>query len=1183
MKKKFFSILLALAMVLCMIPSTTMETRAAGTIETQPVDTVTDCGPNATGVTYRANLLNATYSWQMKVEGQWVDVSQLVELSIVEATGYDTKTLVITKGIDSQKVRCVAKSGKVSQTSNEVTLTLNHDYSTYEKIIGNTDNHKKICADCGTTILEEHVGKWVSTKEPDGATAGTKRFTCDKCAYTYNESYTLGDKIPIVLDYNYGDVKAVSRNVTLNSNQLFTAPQRNGYTFKGWALSPDEKEPYYEADEKILVTSYMELYALWEVRDVAIDITVPSAGKTPDFAAVIPEGADYYVETDAAVLDIMWQKTYGAALDADDTFESGADYILTVVLRANEGHMFPEDLKTMTATVNGKDVSVIQSVVNGYGKRLRVQYLFEDVKTAVEGVEISYSGYGVGEFASEAVVSGEIEGASIKQYGFGDLAGNIITDGVFGAENHLLVVVIEPEDGYDVSNMDGSDCVVKDATYMVGSYDAETNTWTGVYMLPALEGIDVDKIGFVCDGYEIGGTFGNIKVSKDTKGVNLVDSYVCAMDGSKLSAGTFQGNKDYYISVTYEIVDGCTSLIDDVSDLTMGDATLHDFSLDTENEYYTVVFKMPVLKQILYSDLIGTISGVEDTDVVTVALWETDADAATVTATVTGNGQFTFEDVKEGTYILKATADGYEEYKEACMFVGVDATVTIEMEKTRIPVTSLQFEINGYKYNRYVDAVTVAKDSDKVTFLNPGFVVLKDVDNWIHAEDTFAADTDYWICITVEPTAGYSVKDMDADDIVINGVTPVAVEVEYDDYYDMLDIIVQLPQLRETVIHTVTFCFGDTAVGWQEIDSGQCAEKPEDPAQENKVFLGWFTEQGELYDFTKPVTGDISLYARFKDVTADSEGVTRVYGANRYKTSLAIADELKNKLGVSQFDTVIIASGTNFPDALAGSYLAAKKDAPILMVRDNAGDITLIQNYITDNLKSGGKVYILGGSAAVPESIEKSLSDAGYDVDRLKGKGRYDTNLAILNEAGVSNEALLVCTGTNFADSLSGSATGLPMLLVNPTTNKLTAEQIDFLDDQKRQIYIVGGSGAVSDAYLTALQTYDSDGTVERVKGASRYETSVAVANKFIGSPSKAVIASATNFPDGLCGGPLAYTMNAPLILTGSKSTPAADYMKANDITSGIALGGTGALSDDVVRNVYAMKASDEIKNQKYN
>ncbi len=321
--------------------------------------------------------------------------------------------------------------------------------------------------------------------------------------------------------------------------------------------------------------------------------------------------------------------------------------------------------------------------------------------------------------------------------------------------------------------------------------------------------------------------------------------------------------------------------------------------------------------------------------------------------------------------------------------------------------------------------------------------------------------------------------------------------------------------------------------------------------------------------------------ADVKSWTPPADVVTRVYGAGRYETSLGIAEALKEKLGVDKFENIIVACGTNFPDALAGSYLSAKTDAPILMVTD--AKVPLILDYIWDNLTEDGTVYLLGGTGAVPQSMEDGLKNAGIHVERLKGANRYTTNIAILNEAGVSNETILVCTGENFADSLSGSAAGLPMLLVDPKKTALTAEQKAFLETTDSDIVIIGGTGAVNAAYEQELKNYDKDGVVERLSGKGRNETSVKVAERFFDAPLQAVIAYSQNYPDGLCGGPLAYAMDSPLILTqAGKESVAAEYLTVNGITSGVALGGTGALSEKTVRLVFSMEAGKEIINNKY-
>ena len=79
-------------------------------------------------------------------------------------------------------------------------------------------------------------------------------------------------------------------------------------------------------------------------------------------------------------------------------------------------------------------------------------------------------------------------------------------------------------------------------------------------------------------------------------------------------------------------------------------------------------------------------------------------------------------------------------------------------------------------------------------------------------------------------------------------------------------------------------------------------------------------------------------------------GSARIFGNSRYETSFGIANEYKSVLGAEKFESVIIASGVNFPDALAGSYLAAVKNAPILIAKVKSGQLqnaAELKNYST--------------------------------------------------------------------------------------------------------------------------------------------------------------------------------------------------------------------------------------------
>lgn len=324
-------------------------------------------------------------------------------------------------------------------------------------------------------------------------------------------------------------------------------------------------------------------------------------------------------------------------------------------------------------------------------------------------------------------------------------------------------------------------------------------------------------------------------------------------------------------------------------------------------------------------------------------------------------------------------------------------------------------------------------------------------------------------------------------------------------------------------------------------------------------------------------TGSATITAKMEHYQLSTEyvlGVCRIYGASRYETSFATANTLKKTMGVDKFEAVVIATGEKYADALSGSYLAHVNNAPILLV--NAANETKVKDYIKANVKSGGKVYILGGSAAVSDNMTKGLD--GYEVKRIYGKTRYETNLAILNEVKSDSDELLVCTGENYADSLSASATGRPILLVKGDT--LTSDQISYMKKlSPDNIYIIGGSAAVTTKMEKALGTY---GDTDRIGGSSRFETSIMVANVFFPAPSATVLAYSHNFPDGLCGGPLSAQLNAPLILTATNNEAvAAYYTNYMGICSGAVLGGSKLISDSAVKEIFDMNESDKIEEVK--
>lgn len=289
----------------------------------------------------------------------------------------------------------------------------------------------------------------------------------------------------------------------------------------------------------------------------------------------------------------------------------------------------------------------------------------------------------------------------------------------------------------------------------------------------------------------------------------------------------------------------------------------------------------------------------------------------------------------------------------------------------------------------------------------------------------------------------------------------------------------------------------------------------------------------------------------------------RVYGNDRYDTAIAVANKYKAETG-EKFQNVVVAYGENYPDALSGGYLAATMDAPVLLVRSSVEN--KIADYISKNITSGGTVYLLGGTGVVSSSFENKLKQKGIKTKRLGGKDRYETNIKILKEADVTDEDILICSGTGYADSLSASATGNPILLVGGALTDAQKKYIRSLNTE--QLYLIGGPGAVNTKIESDLKNLGYK-SIKRLAGATRYETSTAVAKEFFDELDTIVLTYAKNFPDGLSGAPLATCYDAPIILTSSDNINAAQqYSKESDAQWSVTLGGASLISDTAVKKI---------------
>ncbi len=299
-----------------------------------------------------------------------------------------------------------------------------------------------------------------------------------------------------------------------------------------------------------------------------------------------------------------------------------------------------------------------------------------------------------------------------------------------------------------------------------------------------------------------------------------------------------------------------------------------------------------------------------------------------------------------------------------------------------------------------------------------------------------------------------------------------------------------------------------------------------------------------------------------------AEGPERFEGDDRYQTAV----EVSQQAFPYGANTVVIATGENWPDALGGSALAGAVEGPILLTPSTSLHPAVIAELERLN---AGNVYLLGGYGAISPEVETQLNSvvSGF-VWRIGGADRYATSAAIAKRTiailgGHYDGRLLVTTGANYPDAVGGAplAAGLgwPIVLVPPTATTLA------LPVGSHGAAILGGTSAVSDAFETFLEGEFGDVAVDRLGGDDRYQTSALVAQYGVDNGmvwDGVGIATGTNFPDSLAGGVALGLYRSVLLLTpGDALHPAAATKledNAGDIKSVVILGGPAAVSDAV-------------------
>ena len=152
----------------------------------------------------------------------------------------------------------------------------------------------------------------------------------------------------------------------------------------------------------------------------------------------------------------------------------------------------------------------------------------------------------------------------------------------------------------------------------------------------------------------------------------------------------------------------------------------------------------------------------------------------------------------------------------------------------------------------------------------------------------------------------------------------------------------------------------------------------------------------------------------------------RYAGTDRFGTAVAVADALGDP------STVLLASGLNFPDALAAGPAATAVHGVVLLTT-GATLPPVTAAYLTAH---PGQVYAVGGPAAAADPTARPLV----------GADRYATAAAVAATFFPAPTTVGIATGLNFPDALAGAAqlatAGGPLLLTTTTVLPATTGSV---------------------------------------------------------------------------------------------------------------------------------------------
>ncbi|MFL0196255.1 cell wall-binding repeat-containing protein [Clostridium sp. WILCCON 0269] len=266
-----------------------------------------------------------------------------------------------------------------------------------------------------------------------------------------------------------------------------------------------------------------------------------------------------------------------------------------------------------------------------------------------------------------------------------------------------------------------------------------------------------------------------------------------------------------------------------------------------------------------------------------------------------------------------------------------------------------------------------------------------------------------------------------------------------------------------------------------------------------------------------------------------------------------ITDMADDEVPVYYYKFSSVNIGQSYPEVIYNGYMRTYDSHTLSAARQFS---IMVNNGDTYKKVTGGTLF-----------SNSAKTNSRYQTKRLSS---IEDIAKLSNPSSGKLQNIILTAGVTFADSLSSilmaSKLQAPIIFINSENDTSATSYITRQLDPNGAIYILGGTGAVSDntEWYFKLKGYRTI----RLGGDTRYDTCEAINNQFpVSGGNPVIIASGENFPDALSISSISVIKNYPIYLTMKDTLPdqTSRLLSRTSPSQIYVIGGAGVISDNVI------------------